>query len=307
MTADLKLVRSSLQITSESRTLDNKLTKTVAALYVLTLLIVTLGTGFALHQNWTFRVEQATTNLVRSANMANFLIETALTNAAKSLDNTEALFSKALQEQKLSGPLAHEILKSSDAKVRSYRESYVYGLLFFVDRNGKLLAQSEGQADTKIDFSDRLYFYQLRDNAHLKRTIGPLVFARTTKQWVFHMSVPVYDKEGTFVGVLVQQILENEIAKKLVRYADPSHFEHMMTHFDGVEPSFVYPPPVKEQALSKDFLFSSAHKLTDSFYKNKLLDAYIMEFASSQTFDLKTYATFPLARLQKEFLRETNT
>jgi diguanylate cyclase (GGDEF)-like protein len=302
MTADLKLIRNPVQTTSETRTIHSKLTKTVTALYVFTLLITILGTGFALYQNWTIRVEQATTHLVRSANMTNFLVETALTNAAKSLDNTEILFSKALKEGKLNGSLAHEILKTSDAKFRSYSQSDVYGLIFFVGRNGKLLAQSEGQADTNIDFSDRLYFYQLRDNPHLKTTIGPLVFARTTGQWVFHMSMAVYDKEGALAGVLVQQILEKEISRKLVRYADANRFQHMMTYFDGIEPSFVYPSPGTEQAPSKELLFALGSEKTESFYKNALLDAYIVGFAKSQTFDLRSCATFRLDRLQKEFL-----
>lgn len=302
MTADLKPIRNPLHITSETHTFQSKLTKTVAGLYVFTLLIIVLGIGFALYKNWTIRVDQATTHLVRSANMTNFLVETALTNAVKSLDNTEILFSKALKEGKLNGPLAHEILKTSNAKFRSYSQSDVYGLIFFVDRNGKLLAQSDGQADTSIDFSDRLYFYQLRDNPHLKTTIGPLVFARTTGQWVFHMSVAVYDKEGAFAGVLVQQILEREISRKLVRYADASQFQHLMTHFDGIDPSFVYPSPGTEQAPSKELLFALAREKTASLSKNVLLDEYIVGFAKSQTFDLRTYATFRRDRLQKEFL-----
>ena len=40
----------------------NKLSHTIVALYALTLSIVTIGTAFALHQNWSIRIEATQVN-----------------------------------------------------------------------------------------------------------------------------------------------------------------------------------------------------------------------------------------------------
>jgi len=91
MTADLKHVNGHGEpmpaITSE---FSSKLTRTIAGLYIFTLVTVSLGTWLALYQNWTVRLEDANSRLVRSASVGNFLVETALTSAAKSLESTQA-------------------------------------------------------------------------------------------------------------------------------------------------------------------------------------------------------------------------
>jgi archaellum component FlaF (FlaF/FlaG flagellin family) len=75
----------------------SKLTQTIIAVYLCIAVVVSIGTWFSLYQNWTLRVEDAKANLTRSANIGNYLIETALTSAAKSLDNTQTSFERVLQ------------------------------------------------------------------------------------------------------------------------------------------------------------------------------------------------------------------
>lgn len=303
MSADLKQINMLPESVMPSAARFSKLSKTIVVLYAFTFLSVAVGTWFALYQNWTVRVDQAQSRLVRSAHMGNFLIETALTSAAKSLDNTQVLFSEVLQMGPMDRDLAGQLLNASYEKFRAYNKTDVFGLMFFVDQHGKMFAQSEGPADIRLDFSDRQYFYQLRDTPGLQRTVGPLVFARTTGEWVFHMSVPVIGKDGKFAGVLVQQILEREIAGKLTQYVDPQFFEYLITHFDGSDPSFVYPPPTTTGSPSQAFLKALTHKRGPNEKEVQPAPDLLMGYAKSEAYDLATYATFPKSKLQEEFVR----
>lgn len=302
MTADLKQINKQNHSALTTIQFGSKLSRTIVGLYLFTLVSVSIGTWFALYQNWTVRLDEAHSRLVRSASVGNFLVETALNSAAKSLDSTQAALSKAIQADQMSHELAHSMLNSSYTKFQTFNKTDAFGLLFFVDKNGKLYAQSSGKADTNIDFTDRFYFKELRDNPDLNRTIGPLVLARTTGQWVFHMSVPIYGKKGEFSGVLVQQILEKDIANKLMQYADPNHFEHMMTHFDSSAPSFVYPPPDTQFTLPSEFSFTLGHKKEEMTNIGAHTDSLLMMSATSPTHDLETFATYPISKLKNEFI-----
>lgn len=302
MTADLKQVNGHPQLSVTTSEFSSKLSKIIVSVYIFTLTTVLIGTCMALYQNWTVRLDDAHSRLVRSANMGNFLVESALTSAAKSLDSTQASFTRAIQSGQMNHQLASQLLNTSYAKFKTFNKTDVFGLLFLVDQTGKLYAQSGGSADTDIDFSDRFYFYKLRDNPDINRAVGPLVLARTTGQWVFHMSVPVYGPDGKFWGVLVQQILENDIANKLAQYTNTSYFEHMMTHFDGSPPSFVYPPPNTSYALPKEFSFTLEHQKSNMSEHDAQSRNLLMGFAKSPNYELETYATFPISKVVDEFL-----
>jgi diguanylate cyclase (GGDEF)-like protein len=302
MTADLKQINNNHNHVLTPTQFSSKLSKTIVGLYLFTFISVSVGTWFALYQNWTVRLEDAHSRLARSASMGNFLVETALNSAAKSLDSTQAAFSKAIQSGQMNQALANSLLRTSYAKFQTFNKTDAFGLLFFVDKHGKLYAQSHGQANTDIDFTDRFYYTALRDNPNTQRAVGPLVLARTTGQWVFHMSVPVYGKNNAFAGVLVQQILEKDIANKLMQYADPNHFEQMMSHFDGNPPSFVYPPPNTQYTLPKEFAFTLNHKKSEMPDLGAHTNNLLMSSATSPTYDLETYATYPMSKLENEFI-----
>ena len=301
MAADLRLVNGHQPLSSITSEFGTKLSRTIAGMYLFTLVAVLLGTWLALYQNWTVRLDDANSRLVRSANMGNFLVESALTSAAKSLDTTQAAFSQAIQTGQMTPQFASQLLNTSYAKFKTFNKTDSFGLLFFVDHNGMLYAQTGEAADNKIDFSDRFYFYKLRDNPGANLTVGPLVLARTTGQWVFHMSVPVHGKDGKFAGVLVQQILEHDIAEKLTQYANTNHFEHMMSHFEGRDPSFVYPPPNTAYAPPKAQQFPLVHTMSDTPVSDARYNHLLMGFAKSPNYELTTYATFPLSKLKEEF------
>lgn len=300
MSAELKRINLPACSVLSTQRCSSHLSRAIVALYCFTFVSVVIGTGFALYQNWTVRQAQAQSRLVRSAHMGNFLMETALTSAAKSLDSTQVLFSQVLQMGPMDRALAGQLLNASEAKFKTYNPTDVFGTMFFVDAAGKLYAQSEGAADSSLDVSDRPYFHRLRDHPGLSRTVGPLVLGRTTGQWVFHMSVPVTGKNGEFAGVLVQPILEKAMAHKLAQYLDLQHFDYLITHFDGSAPSFVYPPP--DGAASPLPLFWAALAHPGACDREAPPSPqWWMGFASSEIAQLSTCATLAKSKLRAEF------
>jgi diguanylate cyclase (GGDEF)-like protein len=280
-------------------------------LYILVQVSVTLGVGFALFQNWTLRLESVKSNLVRDANMGNFLVESALTSVAKSLDKTQALFQQAMQAGPLDQKAASQMLVDSYASFQSYNKTEIFGLLFYADKNGVLSAQSRGRPEKIINVSDRRYFSQLREQPQKLRAVGPMVLSRTTGLWVFHLAVPLYDSDGAFDGVLVQQILANDIAAHLNLFVDTREFDQMFTHYDGLDPSFAYPPPGDSatadiplfRAWSQRKTQEAAAEGVFSWQAGQagLTDQMLVGGATSSTYALTTYASFPMGRLQRDF------
>jgi len=311
MTADLKHLNCPHPLVLSEEQFSKKLVKTISRLYFFTLLTVSIGTCFALYQDWNMRMNDAKSHLVRSAKMGNLLVETALASAEKSLETTQSTFTKALQSGPVDRLLANQLLNMCYSKFTTYNKADVFGLLFFVDAQGFLYAKNGNMTNEKIDFSDRFYFYELRDHSEIKRTVGPLVFARTTNQWVFHMSVPVQDRDGKFAGVLVQQISVADISKKLLEYVDTSNFEQMVTHLVGNDASFVFPPPGAAQSPKKEFLQAIKSQSTPletgggifnwNGGKHGLSDHMLIGVAKSPAYSLETYVTFPSSKVRHEF------
>ena len=311
MAADLQDLHAQPATVPISAQLYSRLSKVIALLYAVTLLVTAVGVTYALYQNWVVRVEAAKTDLSRSASMGNFLVETALISAANTLDEAQALFAEQLQAGPLTRKLAYQLLRASQTNFQNFNKSNAFGLLYFVDRDGTLYEQSSGAVTQSLDLSDRTYFYALRDHPEAQRTVGPLVVSRTTGNWVFHMSVPLYGQDGQFVGVLVQQIIENDIAAKLRQYADTRNFEQLVTHYDGFAPSFVYPPPGASGTPNTKFLQALRHQKPDETKAKAAVkwdDALAAFFipvlegsAVSPTYALATYASVSVATIRHDF------
>jgi diguanylate cyclase (GGDEF)-like protein len=291
----------------------NKLSHTIVALYALTLSIVAIGTAFALHQNWSVRLESTQVNLVRNANIGNVLIEGALLDAGKTLRSTRSQLELAFLKGRLSNLEIHNLLKASAQASDAYKNTHKYGLMFYVDLSGLVYARSDIYLSRPIDMSDRFYYTDLLDNINKTSTVGPLLKARTTGQWVFHTSISMHDAHGKFAGVLVQQILVAAIAADLGRATDTSGFEQMMTHYPGSAVSFVYPPPEGEQALAH---LASAidHAARPSTRKEGAStwvrnpgshgESLLMGYAQSTLMGLTTYVTVPMQQVWQKFLKD---
>ncbi len=303
MSADLKHLNGKRSPTQSHKKFNAQISTTVSRLFAFTLVTVLIGSGIALMQNWNVRVESAEVELIRSASMANFLIETNLAIAEKSLKTSHAAFTQALESGPIDQQLARQLLDKNYERFKTFNNVDMFGLLFFVNADGMLVAGSGLPSNEKINFSDRYYFYQLRDHPEMTRAIGPMVFARTTNTWLFHVAVPLRDKYGKFSGVLVQQLSPRSIANNLGRYTNTRSFDQLMTHVIGNDASFIFPMPDTPQtiAVQKGLSNGGAFRWDLDTYEKKNSDHSLIQVVKSPIYDLETYVTFPTATVLHEF------
>ena len=244
--------------------------------------------------------------------MGNMLIENNLIDAAKSLDGAKQEIENKLRSTPITSQNSHEILSNSISDFKRYNKSTSLGLLFLIDENGQMIARSDEFTSKIIDFSDRYYYLDLRDHSEKKYTIGPLLIARTTGQWVFHMAVPINDKKGKFAGVLVRQLLEADISNNLRKYTDSSDFLQLMTHADKNAVSFAYPPPspltksVQEIFPKVTFNIDLLENHRGSGYGSSASDKkndFLIGYARSPIFELTTYATITRSQILELFFK----
>ena len=281
----------------------------------LTLLVVGIGTGFALRQNWLVRLETSTAALIRTAEMANWVVEADLLDATKALDASKRELETALDQGVLTPQHAYLILMRANQGLSVHDQSKPLKLRFWIDAHGALLARSdEYPKAAPQDYSDRLYFKDLRAHPEKKWSIGPLVWLPLSQQWVFHMAIPIQDRAGQFGGVLVQQILKSEISNDLARYLDPSDMGQVMTHFGGgsvsldfrkTEPGAVAGSPVDVlQAWNHARLNSPANRGTATWIlePNGQAQETLVGFAQYPLFGLMGFAMLPMDALVRSFL-----
>lgn len=137
----------------------------------------------------------------------------------------------------------HQLLKTSAKIFNRYNANDELGLMFFVTSQGLVYARSDQLLMRPMDMTDRFYFTDLRDHPEKHSTVGPLLKARTHEKWVFHMGISVHDAKGEWAGVVVQQLLNSEIASDLANHTDTHSFEQLTIQLSGYPVSFVYPPP----------------------------------------------------------------
>jgi diguanylate cyclase (GGDEF)-like protein len=281
-------------------------------IYVLTHIIVFTGIGISLYQNWGLRLEDAKSRLLRSAEMGNMLVENTLVDAAKSLDIAKQEIENTLRSNTLTPQNTYRILSTSLRNSNTYSRSDYLGLLFLIDANGQLIGRSDEYTSKLIDFSDRFYYQDLRDHPEKKYTVGPLLIARTTGEWVFHMAVPIRDQSGKLAGILIRQLLQKDISNELRKYTETSDFIQMMTHANKNPVSFAYPPPNKAATSAQElypqivFNFDLLENPKGTGFwsstpakKNDVMVGYSRSFA----FGLTTFVTMPMQKIQYRFLK----
>ena len=287
------------------------LTKAIVALYIFTLAIVSIGLWYAIQKKWKLQVEDTKYHLAISANVGNFLIESSIDDAQKSLENTQLAISITQKSEAINRQIANQILNNNYEKFKKYNKSEVFGKLFWINKEGILFANSGVPINEKINLQDRLYFTQLRDNPKLNYTIGPLVIESKTRELVFHFSVPIYSKEGKFNGVLVQQILTKEIEKKLTQYTDIKSYEQMITRINDSAPLLIFNVPTELAQENKNFKLlkfpqnemTQENKLSTFYNSNHgHIEFFMMGSSKSPNYLLETYAIFPEEKVKKEFV-----
>ena len=234
-------------------TINKKLSRSIIRLYVATLCVLLAGTFCALSLSWRITLDGIESNLVRTANFSNFLIETALINSSKTLTTTRGKLELALSKKDFSHASIHQILAESVKASNLYKEPDGLGVLIFADSDGIVFARSDENLSEVIDVSDRFYFRDLRNSPAKKNTVGPMVNARTTDEWAFHMAQPIINERGQFLGVIAQQLNNQSISKELIKYADINNDSEIITGLPNQPASFKFPKwSLNESYLEND-------------------------------------------------------
>jgi diguanylate cyclase len=223
--------------------ISKQLSRTIAGLFLLTQLFILIAAGLALRNNWVVRTESTQADLFKTANMGNLLIENALLNADKTLHSAQAKLEALWRMSPTPDALVHLALADVMQAFERYNPSDDLGLLLYANAQGVVTARNDTLHTPAIDVSDRFYFKDLRDHPHKRSTVGPILQARTTGLWVFHMAVPLHTPEGSFAGIVVQQLSATDIGAVLATYTDTRSFETLTTQSPNGAISFVYPYP----------------------------------------------------------------
>ena len=204
------------------------------------------------HADFDAYVKRVNAELVREANVTNVQIENRLIDVTKLLDVSLPIVTRALDEGRLTPGLAHEILASQRKTFSIFVTDDAFLLTLYVDENGLLQATSAGIPDVQINLADRLYFQTLKNSPGRPFSIGNLVVARTTGLLTFHIARPLIDREGKFRGVLVQQVLANEMAAALAVSIGRLSDVQIVVHIGNGNVAFLYPAPKAQSDIEAD-------------------------------------------------------
>lgn len=168
------------------------------------------GTCLAIWKNWQSKIELTERSLIHDASMMSAIIDANLIDAAKLLEITKNSLEQLDLNQTTSGKI-HQILNESADHFSFYKQSESFGLLFYIDRSGKIVAQNVRSQLPEINVADRRYFKELLKDPAQKYAIGNLVKGRVKGGWVFHIAAPVLNTSGEFSGLLIQQLNPDQI------------------------------------------------------------------------------------------------
>ena len=297
------------------RSIKKKVTRLILAVYAVMAVTLLGSLGIALHQNWQLKLQSSRNEMARQAGIGNFIIEHAAINAVKALGNARQSLLKIMASGNLSMLQAHEVLQKHLDEHNAFINSDYKGLMLFVDAQGLLQARTDHYPAERFDFSDRAYFQRLRQQADASFTIGPLVKAQTTGEWVFHVAIPLRDDKNGFQGALAQQIRLADITQDLGRYIDTSHATQIVSQTLYGHTALVFPPrlvtPIGNGHIDVSYADFARRSSTpqDSFIwptsPQDKQHRLVVGFELSEHFHLLTTAHRPLSDILAEFIRES--
>lgn len=283
-------------------------------LYLITIFITGVGSFYALYSSYSSYEIRISNELLREANITNVQIEGSLASAQNVLEYDLTKITEQLNAGHLTKESAYKTMSFGQRVFGAFIADKSLFLTLYLDEQGVLQATNDGFDVNPINLSDRRYFQVLKNNPHRSFVIGNLVSARTTGLLTFHIAKSIIDKNGKFRGVLVQQLLSNNIAKTLKKSLDGLSDLQILVHVEGGNVVFAYPEPtqadeiklVTSQKLSeiirRDSGRSSVMYIPNS--EDIPQDLYLA-YAISETHNLETSVSIPRSSLWLSFIQET--
>lgn len=224
-----------------------QLRRGILALYAGILIVLCGGMAYSLRQSWLGELKGQTDSLERHASSVSSLVRDSMVDASKILDIAKSRIEAEMDSSFSDRQAAYRIIRSVMENFSIFNNSETLGLLLFLDRNGRLLARSGEYPTPDHDLSDRGYYLDLKKDPSRKVSFGRLRVAKTTGLMVFHLAMPLRDKQGAFAGVVALQISEDDLSSIL---------KHVLS---GVSDRIRVLTPSGETA----FLFPRPHSLPD--------------------------------------------
>jgi len=280
--------------------------------FLLTLTVVAVGSIIATYQNWEIRVDAGQAKMMRTAEIGNLLIEKVLVGACNALNAVQRDFDLDGNNGNVSSDKVSKVLNKSWQNFNAYNNSDALGLIYWINAQGLLIAKTGSPIVESIDLSDQFYFKDLKNNRWKNRTVGPLVLDRTNGKRVFHFAIPVQDEGGNLIGVLAQQVIEEDIISEIKRYEDTVNFLQMKIFYNSNRASLQFPPSTNMFELETAGDISSAFEMLQSqpekgsgifsLRERAVNTKSIVGFSRSSFFGMTTLVSMPVEKFFKLFL-----
>jgi len=247
--------------------------KKIKRFFILILTLVLIISGLSFYSAWRSYLLKTEDEMQRDAASISLLINNDLERGLKLLHLTSPRVTTALlpKVEAREGSPIDAILNSSMEEFGADSSNDRFGILILLDASGQLIAQSGDDPHRKLDFSDRYYFTDLRDNPSKQFTVSYLRIAQTTGSPAFHISIPLRTSKAsseTLLGVLALQLdaekIEHQL-EKIVKYSG----ERILIMMPNGMTIFQYPlHPLPQQT---DLLVNSRliHSPTESHEVNR--------------------------------------
>jgi diguanylate cyclase (GGDEF)-like protein len=279
-----------------------KLKGAVLLLYLVIAAGIAAGVLLWLQGAWASERRSIGERLAGEASVVMNFIQGSLIDTSKLLDLARIRILEGGERRPLDPLAVHNILDATLKSVSFSVSEDLRGLLFFIDPNGQMVAQSGRHPAPSFDFSDRLYYRKLIADPTAKVAVGNMLTARTTGQVVFHISMPVRSLKDRLLGILVQQIRIHDVARLVEEsLADPETV--LEARLASGEPLFVFPLDATPVAFSKSPCQKDGDRGWLTATADRDAEKRLVGYASSRDFGFCASASLPEQIALSRFLR----
>ena len=219
--------------------------KKIKRFFLLILTLVLIISGLSVYSAWRSCLRKTEDQMKRDAATISLLVNNSLESGLKILRLTEPRITGKLLYGKdaWNNPQLSAVLSSCMEEFGLTSRNDQFGFLILLDASGYLIARSGEDPHRKLDFSDRYFFTDLRDNPSKQFTVSYLRIAETKGSSAFHIAIPLRNSKGspkTLLGVLSLQIDAEKIDRELEKIVQNSGERIVMMMSNGMT-TFQYP------------------------------------------------------------------
>jgi len=242
--------------------------------------------GIALYTAWGFYVRVIGNQMEQNGATVSLILQDALERAVKLLILTRPRLTEEILHSKDSAQI-DAVLNSCMGEFGQNNKGDQFDFMILLDASGRLIARSGEDPQRRIDFSDRYYFTDLRDNPDKKFTVGRLRVDQITGRSALHISIPLKDSQNAFLGILALQLDAEKILRQLQEILTHTREQVVLLKPNGFT-SFQYPLNFTPGATDADLLKRSL--LIQGLIVNQKGDRGRLHRVSSDGHSEMTYA-----------------